>query len=204
VTVLHLVRHGESEANVERVFDGRDRPLTALGRRQAEAAATWLARAPVDELYSSPYRRARETAARIAARAGREVEVVPELEEVKVGELAGRSDEESRGIFERVYSRWLARDPDVRFPGGESLGEACARFALFLARVAGGPEDRTVVAVGHGGMPETVLPVLLGLEPGVSRAVGHAAITTLRLDAGGAWVADAGGWGSVEHLAALT
>ncbi len=203
VAILYLVRHGESEANVERVFDGRERPLTALGRRQAAAAAAWLSARPVDVIFASPYRRAHETAAVIAERVGRPVEPALELEEVKVGELAGRSDQDAHRVFQAVYSRWLAGDVDARFPGGETLAEACHRFQRFMSRIATRYPGRSVVGVGHGGMPEAVLPRLLQLPEGVTRRVGLAAITTLRLGSDGTWVAEAASWGQVGHLAGV-
>lgn len=205
LSVLYLVRHGESVANVEGVFDGRDRKLTELGRAQAAAAARWLAPRPVAAMYASPYRRTRETAAIIAAHLPHNVETVvdTDLEEVKVGELAGRTDAAAREIYSRVYTGWLAGDRDARFPGGESLGEACDRLARLLDRIANRHRDREVVAVSHGGMPETALPLLLELPPGVRRQVDLAAITTLRLEASGRWVTGAESWGAVQHLSGL-
>ena len=201
MTVLHLVRHGESEANLERIFDGRDRPLTEVGRRQAAAVAARLSSRPLAALYASPYRRAQETASAVAAATGLRAVRERDIEEVRVGELAGRRDAEAVAVFSEVYGRWLAGDEDARFAGGESFGEACQRVRRFLARVARRHAGDEVAAVSHGGLPEAVLPHLLRLPTGVARQVGLAAITTLRVGGDGAWVTDAASWGSVDHLA---
>lgn len=203
VPVLRLVRHGESQANLQRVFDGRELPLTERGRRQASAVAERLAERPVAAVYASPYRRALETAAIVAARLGREVIEVDDLQEVKAGDLAGRRDPAAHTIYNGVYRAWLAGELDARFPGGETLREAVARFRAFLDTVAARGDSQDVVAVSHGGMPETVMPLLLELPPEVSRHVELGAITTLRLDAGGVWRVDAGDWGAVDHLDGL-
>ena len=66
---LILVRHGLPER--QELDDGRaDPPLAALGREQAERVADWLAQERIDAVYSSPMRRARETAQPFAAAAG--------------------------------------------------------------------------------------------------------------------------------------
>jgi broad specificity phosphatase PhoE len=201
VAVLYLVRHGESEANRRRVFDGREFGLTPLGRRQAQAVAGRLALRPIEAVYASPYRRALETAEIVAGELGRAVDVAADLQEVRVGDLAGRRDPGAHTIYKAVYARWLAGDLAAGFPGGETLGAACARVQRFLDVVAARHHGHEVVAVSHGGMPETVLPILLSLRLGVRRRVEFAAITTLRLgqrDAG--WVVGAEDWGAVAHL----
>ena len=65
---LYFVRHGQSEAKVQRVISNRDlpHPLTELGRRQAEALARSLADVPLAALFSSPIMRAVQTAQIVA------------------------------------------------------------------------------------------------------------------------------------------
>jgi probable phosphoglycerate mutase len=71
-TTFYLVRHGESEGNAARVFTGQlDSPLTARGRRQAEAVAEELAKVNFDRIVSSDLSRTRDTAEVIAKRQGR-------------------------------------------------------------------------------------------------------------------------------------
>ena len=87
---LLLVRHAESVGNHELRLQGRaEFPLTDRGRRQADALAAALAEAPVRAVYSSPIRRALDTAEAIAARRGLTVEVRPALQEYDFGELSG-------------------------------------------------------------------------------------------------------------------
>ena len=64
MTVVYLARHGESDWNAANRFQGHsDRPLTDLGRRQAERLAEELAAAAsLSAIYSSTLRRALETA----------------------------------------------------------------------------------------------------------------------------------------------
>ena len=101
---LYIIRHGQSEANVEMVKTG-DRGLTDLGRRQAEATAEWLRDTPIDLLYASPTQRTVETACIIASRLG----LPPVL----------RSDICERG--------WLYDEPGLT---GTELRELCSRVEL--------------------------------------------------------------------------
>ncbi|HET9599219.1 MAG TPA: histidine phosphatase family protein, partial [Anaeromyxobacteraceae bacterium] len=87
--VLYLVRHGESAGNVDPALRrGDDPPLTERGRAQAARAAAALAGKGVRAVFSSPLRRARETAGAIAAAAGVEVHAVDGFGEVEMGTLA--------------------------------------------------------------------------------------------------------------------
>ena len=93
MTTIYLARHGESDWNAANRFQGlSDRPLTELGRRQAEALADQLAAtASPSAIYSSPLRRAFETAAIVGTRTGLEPRPVDDLREVDVGGWAGLS-----------------------------------------------------------------------------------------------------------------
>jgi broad specificity phosphatase PhoE len=90
MTTVYLARHGESDWNVERRWQGHaDRPLTERGREQAELLAGRLADVKLDAVYASDLRRAWETAQAVAATRGLEVVRLPELREVDVGSWSG-------------------------------------------------------------------------------------------------------------------
>lgn len=127
VTVV-LIRHGRTAWNAERRFLGTtDLSLDAVGREQARALGRWL-RSPFEALYTSPLRRAVETAACLGGPAVQ----VPELRELHQGELEGLQVHEAVERYPSFFEDF-ARDPTgVQVPGGESLG-ACrdrAREAL--------------------------------------------------------------------------
>lgn len=147
---IYLVRHGQSEGNRERRFSPNPHiELTALGEEQARAAGRWLAaRARPSRIVSSPFLRARSTAAWIAAELGfaDEIELEPGLRERDIGELAGRPYaallEHPSYDVERFWE-WRPR-------GGESLDQVRLRAAPVLDRLAASPGDAVVVS--HGGV----------------------------------------------------
>ena len=170
MTVIHLVQHGEKEP-----MPG-DPGLTALGREQAAVTALWFRQAKLAAVYSSPLRRARQTAQPIAVAARLPVQVDDRLRE--------RVNWQGAQPLGRFLANWdrSARDRDFVPPGGESSRSAGERLRGFLAGLAGGPGP--VAAVSHGGVTTDVLRTLAGddaLPPRLlDEGIAACAITTLQ------------------------
>jgi len=146
---LVLIRHGESEGNRERIFTRTpDVPLTDGGRDQVRAAADWIAsRYSPCRIVSSPFARARETAAILAARLGVPVAIETDLRERSYGELAGQPYGAVRSCADYdPATYWLWCPPG----GGETLVEVAARAGAALDRIAAASEEEDVVVVSHG------------------------------------------------------
>lgn len=138
--MLILVRHGETAANREGRLLGRADPaLTALGRRQAEAAGTAVGRAA--RVVSSPLRRARETAAAF----GVPVEIDERWIELDYGDYDERPLAE---VPQDLWRRWR-EDPGHRPPNGESLRAVGARVRLACEELAQQAGEADVVVVSH-------------------------------------------------------
>jgi broad specificity phosphatase PhoE len=154
VLTLHLVRHGESTWNARGRLQGHTAHvrLTALGRRQAAAAARALATAPVTAVWSSDLRRARETAELVAAAHGLPVRAEPGLREQAHGEFEGQP---TSGLAPLL----AAADPEWAPPGGESARQLHARVATLLDRL---PAAGELVLVTHGETIRAFLAVLAG------------------------------------------
>jgi broad specificity phosphatase PhoE len=164
VTTIYLARHGESDWNAANRFQGlSDRPLTELGRRQAESLADELvATASPSAIYSSPLRRAFETAAIVGTRTGLEPRPVDDLREVDVGGWAGlsRSDVESR--FPEAFRRWL--DGGEGWEDGESYADMSARVLAALTGVAESHPGDEVLVVSHGGPIRAIQAAAAGMD----------------------------------------
>jgi broad specificity phosphatase PhoE len=143
--IVVLARHGESQLNVKGLTNGdptRDPGLTARGAEEARELGVQIAALEVELAVTSRFPRAQETA-RLALTDRPDVPqiVVPELDDVRVGELEGETVAEYRA-WKRGRSR---SDP---FPGGESLDDAAARFADGFRTVLSRPE-RIILVVCH-------------------------------------------------------
>jgi len=162
-----LLRHGESVGNRDRRFGGHGpAPLTDLGRRQAEAAAAAIVRGgPVDAIYTSDLARAVETAAPLAARAGREAIVTAALRERSVGEWTGMRFEEVQARDPDSWARLLSRDAAWSPPGGESHHACAARLGAFVDEMHARHPAGRVVLVSHGVAIDHLLRRFVGAGP---------------------------------------
>ncbi len=159
---LLLLRHGESLGNVDRLIQGwLELPLTERGRRQAVLAAGRLAASGAVALYTSPLRRARETAAPVAAATGLAPIDVPDLREYCFGEAQGLR-------WEEAVARWGLSDRDWgvgAVPGEEGMEAFRARVARRIEALAAQHADEVAICVVHGGVLGAVVAHLCGLPP---------------------------------------
>jgi broad specificity phosphatase PhoE len=151
VTRLILVRHGQTDWNVQGRFQGQaDPPLNETGRGQARALAELLAGSGFPAAYASDLQRARETAEIIAGRAGVPVSIDPRLREVNQGAWEGLVLSE---IIARYPAEWSDRERDplhCRAPGGESVAEVADRTWAAAGDIARRHPDGPVLIVSHG------------------------------------------------------
>jgi broad specificity phosphatase PhoE len=202
VSLLYFVRHAENAANVERVMAYKvvDHPLTEHGRKQVASLGRWFLDRAVAAVYTSPLRRARETAETVAEATGAPLIERDELKELNVGDLDGRGDRESWALHDGVVARWRTGDLDARFPGGESYREVYDRVAGLVHEVIALHPDEDVALVGHGGIFTSVLPRLCavpGYDWSEQLKLGNTAVTLLR-HGGGELACEQ--WGGLEHL----
>ncbi len=149
---LILARHGQTAANRDLLGLGlKDVPLTEKGRLQAEALADALAAEEVEAVYSSPLRRASDTAAAIALRHGLAVFVDQDLTEMDVGELDGLTFDEMRARYPDFLTRWLGEEAGMlKMPGGgECLQEVQSRALACFQRISERHQRGPVVVVTH-------------------------------------------------------
>src|SRR5262249_56556816 len=136
--------HAETQHNSSGLVQGRaDNPLSELGRRQAAALGEALSSRRLSAVYSSPLRRALETARAVAEPHGLAVEVVHELVEMDIGEMEGLSRVELREQHAEFLKLWVSEHAgEAVMPGGESLRQVQdraggARGPIALAHPAG-------------------------------------------------------------------
>lgn len=184
------IRHGENQANLtgELSYKAVDYPLTERGGAQArELAARLTAGDPPAGIYSSPLRRAVETA-EVVGRGVRvkDVVVVEELRELNVGALDGRRDAQAWAIYQEVAYAWQAGQHDRAFPGGEDYHEMTARLARGLRHALAHPPGSRVFVVGHGGLIRAGLPAICPGEPMPDTNIPNCGVARLALRADGA------------------
>jgi broad specificity phosphatase PhoE len=169
MTLIYLVQHGEKEPGPG------DPGLTDTGREQAGRTARWLHPLGLTAVYSSPQRRAWETAQIIALVSGLRLR-----RDVRLRERMNWDDGQASETFMAEWAR-SSRERDYVPSGGDSSRRAGERLRAFLLDVAAEPGP--VAAATHGGVTVDLLRTLLGdraLPRGlISEGVPACAVTTV-------------------------
>lgn len=167
-TRLLLLRHGQTELSVQRRYSGRGNPaLTELGRRQAEAAARYLAeRGGIAAVMSSPLQRAYDTAATAAKALGLDVTADDDLIETDFGAWEGLTFAEAAARDPELHRRWL-RDTSTEPPGGESFDDVMVRVCRARERIIDRYQGATVLVVSHVTPIKILLRLALDAGPGI-------------------------------------
>jgi probable phosphoglycerate mutase len=203
-TRLILVRHGETEGNVQQVWHGAlDAPLTARGELQVAATAARIAELhaedPIDYFYVSPLPRAQSTAAVIATAIELQPVIEPDLREFDLGDWEGRGFQELRDV-ENLWGRW-EQDPGFAPPHGESPLSFNRRARATLSRLADAHPGHSLLVVTHGGYISSVLASWLGQSAGDWRAFDpHNCAISILVGENGSWTGEL--VNDVSHLPA--
>lgn len=165
---LILVRHGETEGNVGKVWHGAmDAPLTVRGEAQVKATAQYLqqihSQTPIDYIYMSPLPRAQRTARAIADAIGIMPLIDDGLREMSIGDWEGRSFEQLR-TENQLWERWRA-DPTFAPPGGESPRSFSQRVPRPFENFLNTHPGKVVATVSHGGVISSLLAQWFGEGP---------------------------------------
>lgn len=167
-TVMYLVRHGATVANEQkpRVLQGSnvDLSISERGREQARQVATWFRSKPIDAVFSSPMKRARETAGEIGTQLGRDVHSVSGLMEVCVGRWERMNWDTIEREFPAECALFRSDCGQHGYLGGESYSDVQRRvvpvFEELLTRNAG----KSIVVVAHSVVNIVYIATLMGLE----------------------------------------
>jgi probable phosphoglycerate mutase len=198
-TTVVLVRHGETDWNVEGRIQGHtDIPLNALGLAQADATGKRLRGESFDAVYASDLQRAYRTAVPTVAEASRIVRE-PRLRERHLGVLQGLDGHEAALEQPAAWKVFKARDPYAPLEGGESLGEFAKRTVDFLEEAVMRHPGGRVLIVTHGGLLDAAYRHATGMAPAAKRdfPIYNASINVVRHD-GQRWHVES--WGDVSHL----
>ena len=200
---LHLVRHGETTANVLKRLDTAlpGASLTDFGARQGVRFGLDNPLTADAVLVNSVANRARQTADLIGSVWEADTEAVEGVHEIQVGDLEGRSDREAHDLFHETVVRWHRGDLDARLPGGESLEMLHARYLPVIddltAEYLTGENQSDVYLVSHGAAIRLIAAHLTKLDPefAMKNYLQNTGIVELEY-ADGLWICHR--WGEAE------
>src|SRR5215469_16199381 len=127
-TRIWIIRHGEPVTEARgRCYGHLDVELSGEGRRQVEVVADKLCGETIHAIYSSPRRRALESAAILAGPLRVTVKIEERFREIDFGELEGRLYDEIAQEYPEVYRQWMGHPTETQFPNGENFAQMQAR-----------------------------------------------------------------------------
>jgi probable phosphoglycerate mutase len=159
MTEILLIRHGETDWNVEKRLQGHtDIDLNREGVRQAAALGRTLLSEPLDAIFSSDLKRAFGTAQGIAIPRGMQIQLDKGLRERCFGAFEGLIHPEVKFRFPEDYAAWQRRDIDARYPQGEFHAETLREFSnrAVDAITALASDYRKIAIVTHGGVLDSI------------------------------------------------
>lgn len=195
-TEIFLIRHGDALPAGDEIVPGGtydDQPLSSLGRQQAEALAARLQETPFDAIYSSPYRRARETAEALARIHGLEVAIEPEVREIRLGQIGNglpkdvSPDDYAVALRERLNAivRAVARSGYwSSIPGSEPSSDFRVRVLAAIDGLAARHAGQRIAIFSHGGVINAYMALTLGMERDFFFPVVNTSVNMVRVKNG--------------------
>jgi broad specificity phosphatase PhoE len=202
VTELLLIRHGETDWNRDGRWQGQlDVPLNAHGLEQAAALAEALSIEPLDAIFTSDLRRARQTAEVLAAATGASVVEDRRLREIHLGRWQGLTQMEISLGQDEALDRFRANPADAPPPEGETVLDVQRRMQAAVVDVLQTHPHGRVAIVSHGLALAALKASLLGLgfDTGWQRESANAEAEVFRPPASGDGVDH--GWGRWQSAA---
>jgi len=161
---LILARHGETVWNVDKVFRGRaDVNLDEVGIKQAELLGKYLSNWELEAIYSSPVKRALDTANIVARYQKVAVRIAEGLTDIDFGEWQSLAEQEVRRLYPDLLNEWHNSPERVKMPGGESL-ENVRRRAVDVVTGVLSRHQGNILLISHRVVIKVLICYLLGLD----------------------------------------
>lgn len=165
MTLLYLIRHGETELNAKGVYYGwTDCGLSEKGVVQAEKVAGMLKDVNFDAVISSPLKRARETAAIVGRCPGTEIVLDERLKELNFGSWEGKHYKTIQDSDRQNWDLWVNDWKKVAPPAGESFTSMYRRVKQSIKEILEKYEGQTILVVTHQGCLRIIMCILLNMK----------------------------------------
>jgi broad specificity phosphatase PhoE len=160
---LYFLRHAEKENGdyFNPILGHQDPPLSPFGKAQSESVRRFFAEKGISSIYVSDYLRTRQTAEPLASHLDLAPFLDQRLNEIDTGLIEGLDDETVERNFPDVWSAYIARTHDFRFPHGETGSEAKARIVEYIAQMS--HSSQNILAVSHDGIIRALFCHVVGL-----------------------------------------
>ena len=167
-----LVRHCETASNIKSVYAGRsDEGLTPSGRQQARALANEVAGLDIDSVYTSPLRRAVQTAQIICSVLGTTPIIEDSFAEFRLGIWEGMSENDVARNFPHEWETWKTKPAEMVLEGRETLQELLQRVLTGLEKISADSNISCALVVTHVAIIRILLLHSKQMDPNLHRTI---------------------------------
>jgi broad specificity phosphatase PhoE len=151
MTTLYLVRHGQTDWNLNGLYQGHsDIPLNETGKQQAMEAVQSQNGITYEAIYASDLTRAQQTASYFAEKAGLPIKTDARLREVFMGKWEGMSFDDIRATYPELVVKRMEKPTRFAPPDGENILDLAKRIILVTDDICTAYPDGKVLIVTHG------------------------------------------------------
>jgi len=186
-TTVLLVRHGQTESNITGFFMGwSSEDLSDLGYAQAQRLSSRLASLPIASVYTSPLKRAYNTALILAKPHNLEPKVLDDLIEIRLGDWQGLHRDEISQKWPELWQQSRIDPSEVTLPNGESFQQVTDRAVRAFEMIVADNQDKQAVMVTHEVVIRVLVAHVLGTSNSIYRRfeVGNASLSIIRVSDG--------------------
>ena len=182
-TIIYLTRHGETEWNIEKRLQGRgDSPLTKYGIQRAKELRDRIKNIDIDVIYSSPIKRALNTANIL--RGNKNIDIVTDdrLMEMCFGDYEGKKID----IIQKENPNWdikliMQGNVEICAPNGENLKEVRERISKLMNKIIAENMGKSILIVTHGITLKALMYYFKDKDVN-SEVMGQATLTKINID----------------------
>lgn len=162
MTKVYIIRHCETMGNHSKVFQGgSDFEVSPVGEKQIAALGERFKDIHIDAVYSSPYKRAKKTAASIADKKGLQITENEGLREINGGIIEGKTLKEIFENHKDLEDAWNLSPQNFHAEKGESMRSVYERVSAAFMEIVRENKDKTIAVVSHGAAIRNLLCFLI-------------------------------------------
>lgn len=151
VTTIYLIRHGEAMGNVDGIFQGHtDCEISSKGKIQLECLKERCKEIEYDVIFSSPLKRAIETAEAVNFYHDLPIQTDKGLMEINGGIFEGKKWDELPNLYPEAYDLWTNQHSKFTVEDGESMESVFNRITLTVTKLAARNRGKKIAIVSHG------------------------------------------------------
>ncbi len=163
MTTLYLIRHAQAEGNLLSVFNGStDGELTEIGYKQLDALSDKSKELAIDVIYSSPLKRAYQTAKAVNKSFNLHIIKDSRLIEINCGDWETKTWDFIMKEYKESYDDWVNTPHNFQSPNGESMLQAYNRVVSRIDEIVTENKGKTIAVVAHAAVIRCYLAHALG------------------------------------------